>query len=261
MPVTAYDINEMDEKEKIPLLVSLVPDYLFDRYCVDRQSFLNLSGEKSIKLISPGKMPFFQVEFWRDPSDRDPVMFLDISTTSFGQMEISFIVVNDPDSERFDVDLDEEGRDTYFGTVRRNMGEEEKALRAGLAPGQVRKGLRMMGRLVNSWEAFFSRLGHRYFFLEPLGYYSAILYEKYGFNYISGKEKMIYIDREFRKGGVLWSRLDGSSPFMEKELAETVRGRAWAIHGGLLDEPWKSPKMYKTIGVDAGICTFPGYSF
>lgn len=261
MPVTAYEINDLGKEEQVNLLRMLIPERLFEIFHVDREYFTNRAGQKIVKFICPEKMPFFQIEFWRALDERDPVMFLDISTTSFGQMEISFIVVNDPGAERFEIDVDEKGQDTYFGTVRRNISEEEKSLEAGLAPGQVRKGLRLMRYLVQTWEIFFSRLGHKYFFLEPLGYYSAILYEKYGFDYIKGKEKMLYIDREFRKGGVLWARLDGSTPFRERSMAETVRGRAWAIHDGILDEPWVSPKMYKTIGYDSKVCTFKEYTF
>ncbi len=261
MPRTVYDINRLPEDERIPLLKKLIPDMLFDRFGVDRTTFLNKEGKKCVRFVTPKKMPFFQIEFWRDPDDRDPVMFLDVSTTSFNQMEISFIVVNDPESERFNVDVDEEGRETYFGTVRRNIKEEIRAMEAGLAPGQVRRGLRLMKHLVRIWDDFFGYLGHKYYFLEPLGYYSAIIYEIHGFNYITGKERMKYIDREFRPGGILFSRLDDSTPFRRRGMEKTVRGRAWAIHDGIMDDPWVSPKMYKTVGVHAGVLTFPDYAF
>jgi hypothetical protein len=37
-----------------------------------------------------------------------------------------------------------------------------------------------------------------------------------------------------------------------------VRGRSWAIHDGVLDEPWDEVQIYKMIGVHAGIDSFPG---
>ncbi len=261
MAQTAFDINSMPELERRDFLLPLIPDILFETYSIDRRTFKNPIGKECVKFTNPRKMPFFQVELWRDPDDSDPVMFLDISTTSFGQMEISFIVVNDPESERYNIDVDDAGRETYFGTVRRNIPEEIRAMEAGLAPGQVRKGLRLMKQLVSIWDDFFSKMGHRYFFLEPLGYYSAIIYEKYGFAHMKGKERMKYIHREFQPGGTLFERLDGSTPFRKKGMEKSVRGRAWSIHDGILEEPWVSPKMYKTIGVHAGECTFPDYSF
>ncbi|MGE5248297.1 MAG: hypothetical protein ACM3L8_08110, partial [Verrucomicrobiota bacterium] len=85
--------------------------------------------------------------------------------------------------------------------------------------------------------------------------------ERNGFQYIKGKERMLWIDREFQPGGELHARLDGSTPFRRPENARTVRGRSWAIHDGVLGEPWESPKMYKTVGVDAGVNTFTGEGY
>lgn len=230
-------------------------------FAIDLKTFCNDKGVRCVRFVCPERMPFFQLSLHRDPGDRDAVYFLDVSTSAFGQMEISFVVVNDPDGERFDIDVDERGQDTYFGTARRNVPEELRAMRAGLAPGQVRRGLKAMKDLVACWEEFFRRLGHTFFFLEPLTYNSAILYERGGFQYLHGGERMKEIDREFRPGGNLFAALDGSTPFRMPGQHRTVRGRSWAIHDGILNEPWESPKMCKTIGVDAGASTFTGEEY
>ncbi|MGZ9147763.1 MAG: hypothetical protein ACXW4G_05255 [Candidatus Deferrimicrobiaceae bacterium] len=261
MLTSIYEINSMPEKEREALLSVLVPRRLLDRFSIDPETFRNDRGVRCVRFVCPERMPFFQVDLWRDPEDRDAVYFLDVSNSPYGQMEISFIIVNDPDSERFDIDVDEAGRDTYFGTTRRNVPEEIRAMKAGLAPGQVRRGLRAMKDLVACWENLFGRLGHNFYFLEPLTYNSAVLYERSGFQYLNGSEKMKYIDREFRPGGVLAGRLDGSSPFRMPGQEKTVRGRSWAIHDGILDDPWEGPKMYKTIGVHAGVDTFTGEGY
>lgn len=261
MPLSAYEINRIPEEERDRLLSVLIPPRFLEMFSIDPETFLNPAGARCVKFISPEGMPFFQIDLRRDPADRDAAYFLDVSTSAFGQMEISFIIVNDPDGERYDIDLDENGQDTYFGTARRNIPEEIRAMEAGLAPAQVRRGLRAMGSLISCWDDFFGRTGHRFYFLEPLSYNSAILYERGGFQYVKGKEKMDFIDREFRPGGVLHARLDGSTPFRNPEHWKTVRGRSWAIHDGVLDEPWESPKMYKTVGVHAGVCTFTGEKY
>ena len=93
---------------------------------------------------------------------------------------------------------------------------------------------------------------------EPLSYDNAIRYEQYGFDYLTGKRLMLEIDRQFQPGGRLYQRLDGSSPFRMPGMEQTVRGRSWAIHDGILDEPWDEIRIYKMIGVDAGLNTFPG---
>ena len=65
------------------------------------------------------------------------------------------------------------------------------------------------------------------------------------------------IDEGFRPGGELFRRLDGSTPFRMPGMERTVRGRSWAIHDGILDEPWDGVRIYKTIGASAGINSFP----
>src|SRR5512141_1297741 len=196
-------------------------------FSIDPGTFRNPYGRECVKFTCPDEMPFFQVDVRRDPADKDAAYFLDVSTSAFGQMEISFIIVNDPDGERFGIDRDENGNETYFGTARRNVPEELRAMEAGLAPGQVRRGLRLMSEMVACWDAFFGRLGNMFYFLEPLGHNSAILYERAG--------------------------LEGSTPVRRPERARSGGGRAWAIHDGTLDEPWESAKMYKTIGAHAGV--------
>ena len=261
MPTSVYEINGMPEKERETLLSILLPRHLLKRFSIDPETFRNDKGVRCVKFVCPERMPFFQVELRRDPGDRDAAYFLDVSTSAFGQMEISFVIVNDPDGDRFDIDVDEHGQDTYFGTARRNIPEEIRAMKAGLAPGQVRRGLKAMREIVGGWEAIFGALGLKFFFLEPLTYNSAILYERSGFAYLRGGEKMREIDREFRPGGALHVRLDGSTPFRMPGQEKTVRGRSWAIHDGILDQPWESPKMYKTIGVNGGVSTFTGEGY
>jgi hypothetical protein len=251
----------MSEEERERLISPLIPGRFLELFSIDPATFRNPAGIRCVRFICPENMPFFQIDLRRDPADRDPAFFLDISTSPYEQMEISFIIVNDPSSERFDIDVSEEGQDTYFGTARRNIPEEIRAMEAGLAPAQVRRGLRAMRDIVVCWDDFFRRTGHKFYFLEPLSYNSAILYERSGFQYVKGKEKMEDIDREFRPGGILHGRLDGSTPFRKPEHWRTVRGRSWAIHDGVLDEPWESPKMYKTVGIHGGVCTFTGEGY
>jgi hypothetical protein len=261
LPRTIYEINRLPEEERSALVSALIPPRLLEMFRIDPRTFRNPSGAECVKIVCPDEMPFFQIDVRRDPADPDASYFLDVSTSPFGQMEISFIIVNDPDGERFTIDRDENGHETYFGTARRNIPEEVRAMEAGLAPGQVRRGLRMMREMVACWDDFFGRTGYKFYFLEPLGYNSAILYERSGFQYVKGKEKMLWIDRGFHPGGELYARLDGSTPFRPIGHARTVRGRAWAIHDGILGEPWESLKMYKTVGVNGGVDTFSGEGY
>ena len=130
-------------------------------------------------------------------------------------------------------------------------------MQAGLAPGQVRRGLRLSRTLLGTFETFIARLAHEMFFLEPLAYHTAVLFERYGCAYSQGQRLMAWIHAQFQPGGELFARLDGSTPFRQPGAHSTVRGRAWAIHDGILGEPFADVHMYKHIGQHAGVCTFP----
>jgi len=172
-------------------------------------------------------------------------------------LEIAFIMANDPQAERFDVDRDPSGNPVGILSGIRNPAEEERAMRAGLAPGQVRRGLRMFRQVLPRVESFAAELGREQMSIEGLFYQHAILYERYGFGYLTGRDRMEEIHRGFQPGKVLHRRLDGSNPFRMPEAAATVRGRSWAIREGVLEEPWRVPRLYKIVGRAMGMPTFP----
>lgn len=194
----------------------------------------------------------------RHPMDtRDAMLYVQMADTASQQIEVLLLVVNDPAAPRFDVDRDWRGEQTKCGVASRNLPAEQSALESGLAPGQVRKGLRIARSMIPAMEAFVSNLGKDRFFMEPLAYHNAILFERYGFAYVAGEAQMKEIDREFQPGGKLFARLDGSTPFRQPGAERTIRGRSWAIHDGILGCPWTGVRMYKRVHSDAGVCTFP----
>ncbi len=179
------------------------------------------------------------------------------------------MVVNDPDGERFNIDIDSEGRDTLWGRASRNLSEEERALRNGLTPGQVRRGLGITREIIAGLEYFARILDIKTIALEALFYHNAIVYERSGFTYFEGFKRMQRIHQLFQPGEVLFRKLDGSTPFREPGFDKTVRGRSWAIHDGVLseidddvlDEGWSSPKMYLMVGKSRSVCTFPDATY
>jgi hypothetical protein len=149
------------------------------------------------------------------------------------------------------------GSPTRFGTLQRNLEAELAAAQAGLAPGQVRRGLRMLRPAIHAFEHFVSSLGHTLYFVEPLYYHNAIIFERYGFAYQMGRRLMERIESGFSSGGDLFARLDGSSPFRQPGAAQSIRLRSWAIHDGLLGEPFTDVTMYKRVGEEAEMATAP----
>jgi hypothetical protein len=137
---------------------------------------------------------------------------------------------------------------------------EAAAMQAGLAPGQVRRGLRVLAEAVASFDAFVTGLGRDLYLVEPIAYHMAVILERHGFKYQQGRRWMESIHRRFAPGGDLQARLDGSTPFRMPGAERSIRGRSWAIHDGILGEPYTGVRMYRRVGAPPGetvVLTFP----
>jgi hypothetical protein len=257
-----YELNHLPPEERAKVYRALIPPSLFASLDIDRNTLLNRRGEKMVQFHTPESHGFVSVEVKEKPEDQDSVFFLQLSDTPFmDNLELSFVVINDPRGERFNIDRDPQGKDTLFGTTLRNIAEEERAMKAGLAPGQVRRGLHLFREMLRLLERFASRLGTSIISCEALFYHNAIQYERYGFGYLEGRKMMEEIDREFLPGGSLFEKLDESTPFRKKGGEKTGRGRSWAIQDGILGRPWNSPKLYKPVGKIVGVNTFRGIEY
>ena len=254
---TLADINGLEVRLKERLYAGIIPSRLFSMLAVSKDTFRGDDGKRKVRFIAPEGMGLLRIEVRMAADDRDPVFFLDIADTHFRQMELSFCVINDLHSPRFDVDVDCCGRDNCFATMGRNLPEEARAMSAGLFPNQTHRGLRLFAEFFPVFERFVDALGIEMIVAEPLTYDNAIRYEKYGFDYLAGRRLMQRINDGFKPGGDLSRRLDGSTPFRMPGMGETVHGRSWAIHDGVLDDPWDGVQIYKMIGEYAGINTFP----
>jgi hypothetical protein len=178
-----------------------------------------------------------------------------MTDTLSGRIHILLYILNDPDSPRYDVDRLADGTTTKFGTLARNLDAELQAMHAGLAPGQVRKGLRLLGSAIQTFEQFVISLGQDMYFAEPLYYHNAVLFERYGFAYQQGRRLMERIQLGFSPGGELNAGLDNSTAFRSPEAAHHIRLRSWAIHDNLLGEPFTNVTMYKSVGKSASLNT------
>jgi len=251
------EINRLKLAEKEQIYSCLLPLRLRELLGLVDGTLSDREGKRLIKMIAPLGLPLIRIEARLKPEDRDVVFFLELSDTQFHQLELSFCIICDPSAPRFDVDVDEHGTINWFSSHGRNIPEELRAMDAGLFPNQTRMGMQMFADFFPLLERFTDALGIEMIVAEPLTYDNAIRYEKYGFDYLRGKRLMRELDREFRPGGRYLLRMDGSSPFRMPGMERTVRGRSWAIQDGILDEPWDGVEIYRMIGVDAGINTFP----
>jgi hypothetical protein len=256
------DLNVLPWTIREQIYVRLVPEELMARLGVDRANLRNGNGEHPVKIAAPDSASWARV-IVRDPrADHDPMLHIDVGMSAFAVPELTFVQINDPGAPRYGVDRDAAGQDTLLGTVSRNVTEEARALEDGLGPGQVRRGLRMLGRVLECMDGFCRLLGHEFYLVEPLFYHTAILYERQGCYYLMGRELMDEIHAGFQAGGALHRGLDDSTPFRRRGFEASVRGRSWAIHDGLLEGlltgGWSGVKMYRVPDRRAGVSTFPG---
>jgi len=257
LPSTIREINQLPKPNKRRIYRDLLPPWLSEEYDLDLDT-LTVDGEEVVWLRCPAGSRALELSVKRNPQDRDPVYYAHITDTFNNQLLVLMVIVNDPDAPRFNIDIDKHGNPTHYGTVGRNIPAETAALEYGLAPGQVRPGLRVFRKLVPLFEAFVRRMSQSMFFIEPLAYHNALVFERYGFSYVRGLAEMNAIHAEFQPGGVYHQRLDGRSIFRPEGAWKSVRGRSWAIHDGILGHPFTGFQMFKRLGHHAEICTAPG---
>jgi hypothetical protein len=258
-------INSLYRLEKEGLYRIFIPPTIYHRYGIDPVSLCNERGERVARFFCPqgDRTCLSEIKL---PEMEDPLFSLQLTdSTDVTQIELDFMVVNDPASQKYNTHVDSEGRDTLFGWASRNLVEEEKAMEAGLFPGQVRKGIGLTCEVIRILDFFCKMMGLKAVRLEALFYHNAITYERHGFGYFSGYRMMKLIHEGFQPGGKIFEKLNNSTPFRKPEFASTVRGRSWAIHDGiLLDvqdetlvEGWSSPAMYRMVDNPRSMVTFP----
>lgn len=257
-PRSILGVNNLPPAERDAYYTAIIPPELLGQFGIHPHTFTDAQGHRLLQIIAPPDTGSAELDLRPYAGAPDPLLYAHIADTPNNQIEVLLVVVNDPNSPRFDTDRMPDGTLTDFGTRRRNIPEEIRAMAAGLAPGQVRRGLRLSSQLVPRFEAFVASLGHELVIIQPLAYHNAIRFERMGFGYISGKAYMEWIDAGFQPGGELYARLDGSTPFRQPGAEKTVRGRSWAIHDGILGEPFQGVRMYKRVGQYAGVSTFSG---
>jgi hypothetical protein len=253
-PSTIGGINKLPEEQKQEIYARYIPNELRERFALpeltsrtDLLQFRFAEGSSDVEMRL-----YHQVGF------PDPVLYAHLADTMNGQIHVLLYILNDPESPRFDVDRMPDGSPTRFGTLKRNLEAEQAAMEYGLAPGQVRRGLRLLQPATAAFEEFLTSLGHDMCFVEPLYYHNAVIFERYGFAYQMGKRRMEAIHLGFQERGELRQRLDDSNLFRSSQAANSIRLRSWAIHDGILGEAFTDVTMYKRVGKSANISTTPG---
>ena len=253
-PHTISSINQLEAQEKRAIYMRVIPPSLWKRFSLNEQ-LIDPNGEHLLQLTCAKGSSMTEMALFHQSGFPDPVMYGQITDTINGQIHVLLYILNDPDSQRFDIDRTKDGQSTKFGTQYRNLEAEVAAMEYGLAPGQIRQGLGIMREAIQTFEAFIASLGNELFFVEPLYYHNAVIFERYGFAYEKGRRLMQRIHAGFEPNGELSARLDGTTPFRSPQAADSIRLRSWALHDKILDEPFGNVTMYKWIGKSAGLKT------
>lgn len=259
-PISLLQINNLPENAKVRIYRNLLPPSLATRFSIDPISWQGIDREAFFRLEANEGSG--NVHIWGHTSSEPTGEFfrLEMGDNAFNGIDLHLLVLNDPEKSTFRTDIDEHGNNTHFGTARRNLQEEQRAMLAGLAPAQIRGGLGASRGVFDQIDTFIATLGHQAYFLEPLTYVSAWVFERRGFAYVRGHKLMDDIHQGFLPGGSLHHALTNDSIFRQPEQWKTVRGRAWAIHDGILeviDATWDNLRMVKRVGKHAGVETFP----
>ncbi len=261
-PLGIRTINSLGYDAKQRLYRTLVPPQMLGRLGINPVLWRG-SGYK-VDLFAEADSPRVNISINNPEDETDAYFVLELQDNATNGIDLNLIVLNDPFAEKFNIEFDAEGKRTHWGTITRNLTEEERAMRAGLAPAQVRAGMGFAKQVLQQLDVFLALCARQAISLEPLTYVSAWIFEKNGFAYVRGHKLMDDIHREFQPGGKLHAALDGSTPFRQPDAWKTVRGRAWAIQDGVLDvigERWRDLRMIKVVGKHAGVETFPGATY
>jgi len=263
LPVTLQMLNRLSDNAKNRLYRLLLPPGLLVLFDIDPISWKG-RGDYRLTLKAESSNGEINISITTKENSSEELFCLQLMDNNLNGIDLNFIIISDPDATRFSTDSDSQGHATLFGKASRNYKEEEKAKNAGLAPGQVRKGMSFASKLLQQVESFIATCGHSAYRLEPLTYATAWVFEHYGFAYVLGHKLMDTIHREFQPGNRLYNALDNSTPFRQEQQWSSIRGRSWAIHDGILeviDKQWDKLRMIKRIGHNAGVKTSPGIKY
>ena len=176
LPVSIRAINTLPENPKLRLYRTLIPIQVLANFDINPRTWKNPDKEPQVSLVADAGTSSVKISAWNGENPQDHFFYIELADNAFNGIDLYFLIVNDPAAERYDIDIDARGRDTLFGTIHRNREAEEKAMRAGLAPCQVRQGLREIAQRLPR-----DGIGHFRKQAQMIGIAEQLLVERYGF--------------------------------------------------------------------------------
>ena len=153
LPVSITALNNLLDNFKLRLYRTLIPTQVLADFAINPRTWKNPTRQTLVNLIAaPGQNLVRLVAWYGDDPENE--FFLELADNALNGIDLHFFIASDPTGPRFTTDMDDQGRQTLFGTVHRNLDAEEKAMHAGLAPGQTSRGLRCSQIVFNQMDSF-----------------------------------------------------------------------------------------------------------
>ena len=124
-------VNRLPLEEKEAIYRRFIPTELIDRFQLT-PDFVDARGNKLLNLRCRSGSTDVVVDLRHEVGAQDPLLYAHLTDTMNGQIHVLLYILNDPNSPRFNVDCMPDGTPTEFGSFRRNIPEEIRALEAGL---------------------------------------------------------------------------------------------------------------------------------
>jgi hypothetical protein len=122
-PYTIGGINLLPEDQKQGIYRDLIPRELLERFNIPK-TLIDSQGRPLIQAKwTPGNSSV-ELALYHQAEFPDPVFYGHLADTVNGQILVLLYILNDPDSQHFEVDIMPDGRHTKFGTLMRNLEAE-----------------------------------------------------------------------------------------------------------------------------------------
>jgi hypothetical protein len=154
LPITLAQINRLPGNTKRRLYRNLIPPNLLAQFEIDPITWRGPQGDGYVLLKAEDGNGVAWISARIPLDDAGEFFCLEVADNAFNGVDLNLILLNDPYGERFGIDYDDAGQPTLFGTLRRNLKEEERAKQSGLAPGQKRASLGASRIVLQNLESF-----------------------------------------------------------------------------------------------------------
>ncbi len=131
IPVSIRSINNLPDNAKRRLYRALIPIGLLTRFRINPRSWKGPDGNNQVDLLAKPESGLVNLSIWNGEDRDDPFFTIELEDNSLNGIDLNLLVLCEPEATRFQTDFDETGARTEFGTVRRSLDAEERAMNAG----------------------------------------------------------------------------------------------------------------------------------